>query len=144
MIEQLALSTQKGQEINYKPQIIENLGLSALALAGKQDFTKSLKVYREYLHEKHKLVNLALDQQLAQFEVQQLTNQVQELEQNKKFQLLEQKQQRQAWKNTVFASVAGALLIFFYIDVMRLIVSNKILKSKLSNAQWNWKSPTKG
>ncbi|WP_286264541.1 tetratricopeptide repeat-containing diguanylate cyclase [Thalassotalea atypica] len=113
VIEQLALSTQKGQEINYKPQIIENLGLSALALAGKQDFTKSLKVYREYLHEKHKLVNLALDQQLAQFEVQQLTNQVQELEQNKKFQLLEQKQQRQAWKNTVFASVAGALLIFF-------------------------------
>lgn len=112
--EKLRVSTQLGEDINYQPAIVNNKALLAIVFGVKQNTVESMKLFHEFLYEKHRLNSVNLNQQLAQFEAKQLSQQVRSLEQSEKLHALEQSQQEDKVKYVGLISVATVLLLFLF------------------------------
>lgn len=107
-LDNITLSTQIASKLNYKTLHTDNLAWSALILAAQNSYAQALKNLNEYENEKHNETNAMLNEHLARFESEQLSQQVLRLEQNKKLQELQLTKSEQQRK---FILIALALLL---------------------------------
>lgn len=101
-------------EMGFQRLLTENLGIMSLIYAAEQNPVKALKSQLAYHKSRLKLSNDRLNEQLAQFESDQLTQQVKNLQQSKQLQELELTKAAQLRQFFVLG-VAFLLLILFLI-----------------------------
>jgi len=89
---QVELSNQIAQSINYSSVLMDNLALASLIDSASGDTLSAINTFYRYNFQHNKAYSTHLDQQLARFEAQQLTQQVRDLERNKKLRSYEQSQ----------------------------------------------------
>ena len=108
------LSNTIAQKMGYQRLINENLGLMSLIHAADRKTIKALKAQLSYQKAHLKLSNETLNEQIAQFESDQLTQQVISLQQNKKLQQLELTKAGQQ-RQFIVLVVAFILVVLFLI-----------------------------
>lgn len=108
-------SSQLSNEMFYKEQVKHNLALQALIYAAKNETLKAVESHREFMQTHIALANDELNSKLAQFDSEQLKQQVEQLKQQKRLQELEMERSDQE-RNFIIIVVFGALLIVFLIS----------------------------
>ena len=107
-------SSQLSNEMFYKEQVKHNLALQALIYAAKNETLKAVESHREFIQTHIALANDELNSKLAQFDSEQLKQQVDQLKQQKRLQELEMERSDQE-RNFIIIVVFGALFIGFLI-----------------------------
>ncbi|MBL4821981.1 MAG: response regulator [Colwellia sp.] len=107
------LSDIIAQKMGFQRLINENLGLMSLIYAANGKTTKALNAQLSYQKAHLKLSNETLNEQIAQFESDQLTQQVKSLQQSKKLQQLESTKAEQQHQFTVLGVIFLLVLLFF-------------------------------
>ena len=107
-------SSQLSNEMFYKEQVKHNLALQALIYAAKNETLKAVESHREFMQTHIALANDELNSKLAQFDSEQLKQQVDQLKQQKRLQELEMERSDQE-RNFIIIVVFGALFIGFLI-----------------------------
>ncbi len=107
-------STAVGKKIDYQKLLAENLTISALISASKQEFIKALTEQQKY--EKTLLLssNNTLNEKLAKFESEQLSQKIVELEHRRKLQDLQSAEIKQQ-RNVIILVLILILLVLFFI-----------------------------
>lgn len=119
------LSDVVAKKMGFQRLINENLGLLSLIYAAEGKTEKAFSAHLAYQKARLKLSNETLNEQLAQFESDQLTQQVNNLQQAKKVQQLEltkAEQQRQ------FTILGVALLLIVLFLIYRRYLEGKLTK----------------
>ena len=111
-LENITLSTQVASKLNYKTLHTDNLAWSALILAAQQNYIQALRNLNEYENDKHNATNAMLNEHLARFESEQLSQQVFRLEQNKKLHQLQLTKAEQQRKFILIALILLLVLTF--------------------------------
>ncbi len=124
-LENITLSTQVASKLNYKSLHTDNLAWSALIMAAQQNYIQASKNLNEYENEKHNATNAMLNEHLARFESEQLSQQVFRLEQNKK---LHQLQLTKAEQQRKFILIALVLLLVLTFLMYRRHLEARITK----------------
>ncbi|WP_246129032.1 tetratricopeptide repeat protein [Colwellia demingiae] len=103
-----------GQKINYETLLTENLAISSLISASQQQFIKALSEHQRY--EKSYLVtsNNMLNDKLAKFESEQLSQKIVDLEQRRKLQIL-QSAKIEHQRNIIILTLVLVLVVAFFI-----------------------------
>lgn len=120
----IELSNAIAKKMGYQSLMDENLSLMSLIYASDHKTIKALQAQLLYQKARLKLSNETLNEQIAQFESDQLSQQVKSLQQSKKFQQLESikaEQQRQ------FTILGTAFLL-----VVLFLIYRRYLESKLT------------
>lgn len=86
-------SNQIAKSINYSSALMDNLALTSLIESRRGENLSAISTYYQYNFMHNQAYSTHLDQQLAKFEAQQLSQQVRDLEQNKKIHAYKQSQQ---------------------------------------------------
>lgn len=107
-------SNAVANEMGFQRLLTENLGLMSLIYAAEQNSVEALKSQLSYHKSRLKLSNDRLNEQLAQFESDQLNQQVKNLQQSKQLQELELTKAAQL-RQFIVVGVAFLLLILFLI-----------------------------
>ncbi|WP_042152780.1 MULTISPECIES: tetratricopeptide repeat protein [unclassified Pseudoalteromonas] len=107
-------STKIAEEIDYQAQLRSNLALLSLIKAAQGNTVSALKNHYLYVEENNKVSNAALNEEFARFEAQKLKQQVTQLEQSKKLQQLEMKQETQK-RNFIIIAILLIVLVLFFI-----------------------------
>tara|TARA_R110001592_G_scaffold10447_4_gene54169 strand:+ start:8868 stop:11720 length:2853 start_codon:yes stop_codon:yes gene_type:complete len=110
----IELSNTIAKKMGYQRLINENLGLMSLIYAADHQTVKALKAQLSYQKERLKLSNDTLNEQIAQFESDQLTQQVKSLQQSKQLQQLQLTKAGQQRQFTVLG-LAFVLVVLFLI-----------------------------
>ena len=124
-------SSELSEKMHYREQIKHNLSLQSLIYAAQNDTLKAVESHRQFIQAHIELANDELNSKLAQFDSEQLKQQVDQLKQQKRLQELELEQSEQQ-RNFIIIVVFGALLIGFLIarrDIERR--STQDLESKV-------------
>jgi len=108
------LSNTIAKKMGFQRLINENLGLMSLIYAAESKTIKALNAQLSYQKANLKLSNETLNEQIVQFESDQLTQQVKSLQQSKKLQQLESAKEDQQRQFTVLG-VAFLLVVLFLI-----------------------------
>jgi len=108
------LSNTIAKKMGFQRLINENLGLMSLIYAADRKTTKALNTQLSYQKVHLKLSNETLNEQIAQFESDQLTQQIKSLQQSKKLQQLESTKADQQRQFTILG-VAFLLVLLFFI-----------------------------
>jgi len=108
------LSNSIAKKMGFQELINDNLGLMSLIYAAERKTMKALTAQLSHQKARLKLSNETLNEQLALFESDQLTQQVKSLQQNKKLQQLESTKAEQQRQFTVLG-VALLLVVLFLI-----------------------------
>jgi signal transduction histidine kinase/DNA-binding response OmpR family regulator/tetratricopeptide (TPR) repeat protein len=119
------LSNNIAKKMGYQELMNENLGLISLIYAADQKTRAALKAQLSYQQTRLKLSNETLNEQIAQFESDQLAQQVKSLQQSKKFQQLEStkaEQQRQ------FVILGVVLLLAVLFLIYRRYLESRLTK----------------
>ena len=128
---QLELSNELANKMLYKEQVKHNLSLQSLIFAAQKQTLKAVESHQQFLHAHIEMANDELNSKLAQFDSEQLIQQVDQLKQQKRLQVLEMERSEQE-RNFIIIVVFGALLIAFLIarrDIERR--STQALESKV-------------
>lgn len=123
--EHVELSNAAADKTGFQRLITENLGLMSLIYAAEQNPSQALKSHLSYKKIRLKLSNDTLNEQLAQFESDQLSQQVKNLQQSKRLQQLEltkSAQQRQ------FIVLGGASLLIVLFLIYRRYLERRLTK----------------
>lgn len=101
------------KKIDYQILITENLAISVLISASKQNFVKALSELQRY--EKSSLLtsNNLLNDKLAKFESEQLNQKIVELEQRRKLQNLEAAKKEQQRNVSILTLILILVVVFF-------------------------------
>lgn len=118
------LSNVIAKKMGYQELLNENLGLMSLIYAAERQTVKALEAQLSYQKARLKLSNETLNEQLAQFESEQLTQQVKSLQQNKKLQKLESTKEDQ---QRLFIALA-----FISLLVVLFLIYRRNLEGKLT------------
>tara|TARA_R110001583_G_scaffold180642_1_gene337777 strand:+ start:258 stop:3098 length:2841 start_codon:yes stop_codon:yes gene_type:complete len=110
----IELSNTIAKKMGFQRLIIENLGLMSLIYAAEHKPIKALAAQLSYQNSYLKLSNETLNDQLAQFESDQLNQQVTSLQQSKKLQQLESTKADQQ-RQFIILGVAFLLVVLFLI-----------------------------
>ncbi|MGL1957147.1 MAG: ATP-binding protein [Colwellia sp.] len=121
----LILSNDIASKIGYQSLLNTNISLMALVHAGQNNNGKAIAALSKYEKAHNKLNNIKLNEQLAQFESDQLIQKVERLEQNKK---LRQLQSGKAEQQRYFIFIG----VFFILTVLFLFY-RRYLESSLTN-----------
>lgn len=108
------LSNSVANEMGFQRLNMENLGLMSLIFAAEQKPISALNSQLKYQRSRLKLSNDTLNEQLAQFESDQLTQQVKNLQQSKQLQQLELTKAAQL-RQFIVVGVAFLLVMLFLI-----------------------------
>jgi len=108
------LSNSIAKKMGFQELINDNLGLMSLIYAAEHKTKQALTAQLSYQKVLLKLSNEALNEQIAQFEADQLTQQVKSLQQNKKLQQLESTKADQQ-RQFIVLFVAFLLVVLFLI-----------------------------
>lgn len=100
------------QQMGYQGLSNENLSLLALIYAAKGDTALALKAQFTYQQRRLKQANETLNEQLARFESDQLSQQVENLQQSKRLQQLQDIKSEQQRNFLMFAAVLILIVIF--------------------------------
>jgi signal transduction histidine kinase/DNA-binding NarL/FixJ family response regulator len=122
--ENIELSTKIATEMGIKRLLNENLALMSLIYAAEHKTVRALEAQLSYQKAQLKLSNEMLNEQLALFESDQLTQQVKSLQQGKRLQQLEltkAEQQRQF-----------VVLVFAFLLVVMFFIYRRYLERKLT------------
>ena len=103
-----------GQKIDYQTLLTENLSISSLISASQQQFIKALSEHQRY--EKSYLItsNNMLNDKLAEFESEQLSQKIVDLEQRRKLQILQSAKVEQQ-RNIIILTLILVLVVAFFI-----------------------------
>lgn len=112
--EYVELSNSIANEMGFQRLLTENLGLMSLIFAAEQKPVDALESQLTYQKFRLKLSNDTLNEQLAQFESDQLTQQVKNLQQSKKLKELELTKDAQL-RQLIVLGVAFLLAVLFLI-----------------------------
>ncbi len=115
-------SSAIAEKMGYQRLLTENLGLRSLVYAASSNTIKALNAQLSYQKARLKLSNETLNEQIAQFESEQLTQQVKSLQQSKKLQQLESTKAEQQ-RLFIILAVAALLIVLFLIYRRYLEVS---------------------
>ena len=107
-------SNEMAKKMNYKEQIKFNLSLRSLIYAAQHRTYKAVESQSDFIQAQTALDNRELNSKLAQFNSDQLKQQVEQLQQQKRLQELEMKSSAQQ-RNIIIIVVVAALLISFLI-----------------------------
>mgnify|MGYP001942954288 CR=1 FL=1 len=108
------LSNMVAKKMGFQQLINENLGLMSLIYAAESKTIKALNAQLSYQKANLKLSNETLNEQIVQFESDQLIQQVESLQQSRKLQQLESAKEDQLRQFTVLG-VAFLLVVLFLI-----------------------------
>lgn len=108
------LSNVIAKKMGYQRLMNENLGLMSLIYASDHKTIKALQAQLSYQKARLKLSNETLNEQIAQFESDQLSQQVKSLQQSKKLQQLESTKAEQQRQFTILGT-AFLLVVLFLI-----------------------------
>ena len=118
------LSNVIAEKMGFQELMNDNLGLMSLIYAADHKTIKALKAQLSYQKARLKLSNETLNEQIAQFESDQLTQQVKSLQQSKKLQQLESTKADQQ-RQFIVLGVAFLLVVLF-------LIYRRYLESKLT------------
>jgi len=107
-------SIEVGQKIEYQTLLTENLAISALISASKQQFIKALSEHQSYQQRYLLTSNNLLNDKLAEFESEQLNQQIVQLEQQRKLQDLQAAKVEQQ-RNVIVLTLILILVVVFFI-----------------------------
>ena len=107
------------KKMGYQRLLTENLGLLSLIYAASSNTIKALTAQLSYQKARLKSSNETLNEQIAQFQSEQLTQQVKSLQQNKKVQQLESTKAEQ--QRLFFILAAATLLIVLFLIYRRYL-----------------------
>lgn len=107
-------SVKVGQKIDYQTLLTENLAVSALVNASNLQFVKALSDYQGYQKRYLRASNNLLNDKLAEFESEQLNQQIVQLEQQRKLQHLESAKVEQQ-RNVIILALILVLVVVFFI-----------------------------
>ena len=103
-----------GEKIDYQTLLTENLAISALINASKQDFSKALSEQQKYQKSYLLASNNLLNDKLAEFESVQLNHKIMDLEQRRKLQDLRSAKIEQQ-RNVIILTLVLVLVVVFFI-----------------------------
>ncbi len=103
-----------GQKIDYQKLLTENLAISILISASKQQFVKALTEQQKYEKKFLLTSNNTLNEKLAKFESEQLSQKIVELEHRRKLQDLQSAEVKQQ-RNVIILVLILILLVIFFI-----------------------------
>ena len=106
-------SVSVGENIDYQALLTENLAISALIYASKQEFVKALAHQRKYQYRYLLASNNLLNDKLAEFESVQLNQKIVDLEQRRKLQSLQSAKIEQQRNIIILALVLILVVVFF-------------------------------
>lgn len=118
------LSNTIAKKMGFQRLINQNLGLMSLIYSADNKTIKALNAQLSYQKANLKLSNETLNEQIAQFESDQLTQQVKSLQQSKKLQQLESTKEEQQ-RLFIVLGVAFLLMVLF-------LIYRRYLESKLT------------
>jgi len=113
------LSNTIANQMGYQELINENLGLMSLIYASDHKTKQALKAQLTYQKARLKLSNETLNEQIAQFESEQLSQQIKSLQQSKKLQQLESAKLDQ--QRLFFILAITSLLIVLFLVYRRYL-----------------------
>ncbi len=119
------LSNTIAEKMGYQELMNENLGLMSLIHAADRKTVQALKAQLAYQKARLKLSNETLNEQIAQFESNQLTQQVKSLQQSKKLQQLKLAKAEQQ-RLFIFLAVAALMIVLFLF--YRRYLQNRLTK----------------
>jgi signal transduction histidine kinase/DNA-binding response OmpR family regulator len=127
-LQHLEQSTEVINQIGNKEQLKHNLSLQALIYAAQHHPFKAVKSLRDFMQTQLELANNQLNSQLAIFDSEQLKQQVEQLKQQKRLQVLEMSRSSQ-----VRIIIIIAILLIGFLIARRLIErrSKQALESKV-------------
>ena len=102
-----------GENIDYQALLTENLAISALIYASKQEFVKALAHQQKYQYRYLLASNNLLNDKLAEFESVQLHQKIVDLEQRRKLQSLRSAKIEQQRNIIILALVLILVVVFF-------------------------------
>lgn len=102
-----------GKKIDYQTLLTENLAISALINASKQEFVKALIQQQKYQNRYLLASNNLLNHKLAEFESVQLNQKIVDLEQRRKLQNLQSAKIEQQRNIIILALVLILVVVFF-------------------------------
>jgi len=108
------LSNNIANKMGYQELMNENLGLLSLIYASDHKTKKALQAQLTYQKTRLKLSNETLNEQIAQFESEQLSQQVKSLQQSKKLQQLETTKSDQQ-RLFIILAIASLLVVLFLV-----------------------------
>jgi signal transduction histidine kinase/CheY-like chemotaxis protein len=121
----IELSTSIAKKMGLERLINENLGLMSLIYSARGETVKALNAQLAYQKARLKLSNETLNEQLAQFESDQLIQQVKNLQQSKKLQQLES---TKAEQQRLFIILGLAFLLIVLFLVYRRYLEGRLTK----------------
>ncbi|AZQ83526.1 response regulator [Colwellia sp. Arc7-635] len=107
-------SNEVAAKMQYKEQVKYNQSLLSLIYASQNKTYKAIQSQFDFLQTNSEIANTQLNSQLALFDSEQLKQQVEQLKQQKRLQVLETERSTQE-RNFIIIVVAAALLIGFLI-----------------------------
>ena len=130
-LEQITLANQVAREMGYKALLNSNLALLALIYATQNNTSEALTTHLNFINKNNERENELFNIQLARFESEQLTQQIEQLTQNEKLQQLQNKQSTQQ-QYLIIVAVIFILFIIFFIFRRNIEKSlNKALEVKV-------------
>ncbi|MCP4987985.1 MAG: response regulator [Colwellia sp.] len=106
-------SIEVGKKIDYQTLLTENLAILALINASKQDYVKALFNHQKYQKRYLRASNNLLNDKLAEFESEQLNQQIVQLEQQGKLQDLQSAKVEQH-RNIIILTLVLILVVIFF------------------------------
>jgi len=103
-----------GEKIDYQKLLVENLAITALISASKQQFTKALSEQQKFRKTFLQTSNNLLNNELAKFESEQLSQKIVELEHRRKLQDLQSAEIKQQ-RNVIILVLVLILVVIFFI-----------------------------
>jgi len=107
-------STSVGKKIDYQTLLTENLAISALINASNQRYVEALFNHQNYQKRYLRASNNLLNDKLAEFESEQLNQQIVQLEQQRKLQVLQSAKVEQQ-RNIIILTLVLILVVAFFI-----------------------------
>ncbi|KGJ91268.1 ATP-binding protein [Colwellia psychrerythraea] len=107
-------SINVGEKIDYQALLTENLAISALIYASKQDFVQALVQQQKYQYRYLLASNNLLNHKLAEFESVQLNQKIVDLEQRRRLQNLQSAKIEQQ-RNLIILGLVLVLVVIFFI-----------------------------
>ncbi|MCJ8318460.1 MAG: tetratricopeptide repeat protein [Colwellia sp.] len=112
-LQKIILANQVARQSGYKALLNSNQALLALIYATQNNTSEALTTHLSYINKQNERENELFNMQLARFESEQLSQQVEQLTQNEKLQQLQTKQSTQQQYLVVVAVIFILFIIFF-------------------------------
>ncbi|WP_068545625.1 tetratricopeptide repeat protein [Thalassotalea crassostreae] len=127
----LETGNQLATEQNYLPLLTNNIALYALIFAANQNTSEAVHYIQKYIDERNKAENKALNSQLARYEAEQLSQEIEKLKQNEKIVKLEIEQKQQQENYVILIVALLAIACFFVYRRIKEKQVKRILESNL-------------